>query len=178
VLPAVETVAVVINAQTGIEAVTQRIMERAGERQQCRMIIVNKIDAENLDLPGLLGSQIQDSFGKECLPINLPAGGGAQVVDCFFNPAGDSDFSSVAATHSALIDQVVEVDEDLMALYLEQGEDLQPEQLHAPFERALREGHLIPICFVSARTGRESRNCWRSSSICSPTPLRASPNRS
>ena len=152
VLPAVETVAVVINAQTGIEAVTQRIMERAGERQQCRMIIVNKIDAENLDLAGLV-DQIQESFGRECLPINLPAHRGAQVVDCFFNPTGDSDFSSVAATHSALIDQVVEVDEDLMALYLEQGEDLQPEQLHAPFEKALREGHLIPICFVSARTG-------------------------
>ena len=152
VLPAVETVAVVINAQTGIEAVTQRMMERAGERQQCRMIIVNKIDAENLDLPGLVG-QIRESFGTECLPINLPANRGAQVVDCFFNPAGDSDFSSVAAAHSALIDQVVEVDEELMALYLEQGEDLQPEQLHAPFEKALREGHLIPICFVSARTG-------------------------
>ena len=42
-----------------------------------------------------------------------------RVVDCFFNPAGESDFSSVAATHSALIDQVVEVDEELMALYLE-----------------------------------------------------------
>ncbi|HCK82768.1 MAG TPA: elongation factor G [Candidatus Competibacter sp.] len=152
VLPAVETVAVVINAQTGIEAVTQRIMERAGERRQCRMIVVNKIDAENLDLAGLV-SQIQDSFGKECLPVNLPAKDGNQVVDCFFNPAGDSDFSSVAAAHSALIDQVVEMDEELMALYLDQGEDLQPDQLHAPFEKALREGHLIPICFVSARTG-------------------------
>ena len=54
VLPAVETVAVVINAQTGIEAMTQRMMERAAERRQCRMIIVNKIDAENIDLPGLL----------------------------------------------------------------------------------------------------------------------------
>ncbi|MBK8183913.1 MAG: elongation factor G [Candidatus Competibacteraceae bacterium] len=151
-LPAVETTAVVINAQTGIESGTQRIMERASERQQCRMIIVNKIDAENVDLAGLLG-QIQDSFGKECLPINLPAGGGTHVVDCFFNPAGDSDFSNVAAAHSALIDQVVEVDEELMALYLEQGEDLHAEQLHAPFEKALREGHLIPICFVSARTG-------------------------
>ena len=131
VLPAVETVAVVINAQTGIEAVTQRAMERAGERHQCRMLIVNKIDAENIDLPGLL-RQIQDTFGKECLPINLPAGGGTRVVDCFFNPAGDSDFYDVAAAHSAPIDQVVEVDEDLMALYLEQGADLQPAQLHAP----------------------------------------------
>ncbi|HRF62389.1 MAG TPA: elongation factor G [Candidatus Competibacter sp.] len=152
VLPAVETAAVVINAQTGIEAVTQRMMERAGERQQCRMIIVNKIDAENIDFPGLL-DQIQNAFGKECLPINLPASGATRVSDCFFNSTGDSDFSSVAAAHSTLIDQVVEVDEDLMALYLEQGEDLQPEQLHAPFEKAMREGHLVPICFVSARTG-------------------------
>ncbi len=152
VLPAVETAAVVINAQTGIEAVTQRMMERAGERQQCRMIIVNKIDTENIDFPGLL-DQIQDAFGKECLPINLPASGATRVSDCFFNSTGDSDFSSVAAAHSTLIDQVVEVDEDLMALYLEQGEDLQPEQLHAPFEKAMREGHLVPICFVSARTG-------------------------
>jgi elongation factor G len=152
VLPAVETVAVVINAQTGIEAMTQRMFERVAERRQCRMIVINKIDAENLDLPTLL-DQIQESFGKECLPINLPANGGASVVDCFFNAAGDSDFSSVASAHSALMDQVVEMDEDLMALYLEQGEDLQPEQLHAPFEKALREGHLIPVCFVSARTG-------------------------
>src|SRR4029450_458820 len=54
--------------------------------------------------------------------------------------------------HGALVDQVVEVDEELMALYLEQGE-VAPEELHAPFEKALREGHLVPVCFVSARTG-------------------------
>ena len=49
---------------------------------------------------------------------------------------------------------MVEVDEKLMALYLEQGEELlNPEQLHDPFEQALREDHLIPICFCSAETG-------------------------
>ena len=174
VLPAVETVALVINAQTGIEAMTQRMMERAAERRQCRMIIINKIDAENLDLPGLL-SQIQDSFGKECLPINLPANGAAGVVDCFFNPAGESDFSSVAAAHSALIDQVVEMDEDLMAIYLEQGDDLQPDQLHAPFEKALREGHLIPICFVSARTGAGVKELLNIFAKLLPNPLEGNP---
>jgi elongation factor G len=152
VLPAVETAAVVINAQAGIESVTLRMMRRAAERDLCRLIIVNQIDAEDLDLEDLLG-QIQETFGKECLPLNLPADGATRVVDCFFNPAGDSDFSSVPDAHQALIDQVVEVDEELMALYLEQGEELAPEQLHAPFEQALREGHLIPVCFVSATTG-------------------------
>lgn len=174
VLPAVETAAVVINAQMGIESGTQRIMERAAERQQCRMIIVNKIDAENVDLAGLL-SQIQESFGKECLPINLPASGGSTVVDCFFNPAGDSDFSNVSAAHSALIDQVVEVDEELMALYLEQGEDLHPEQLHAPFEKALREGHLIPVCFVSARTGAGVKELLDIFVKLLPNPLEGNP---
>jgi elongation factor G len=116
------------------------------------MILINKIDAENADREGLL-ARIQDVFGKECLPINLPAHGRKDVVDCFFNPDGDADFSSVKAAHAALVDQVVEVDEDLMALYLEQGEELEPEQLHAPFEKALRDGHLIPVCFASARTG-------------------------
>ena len=174
VLPAVETVAVVINAQTGIEAVTQRMMERAAARRLCRMIVVNKIDAENVDLPGLL-DQIQETFGRECLPINLPAKQGATVVDCFFNPSGDSDFSSVAAAHSALIDQVVEVDEDLMTLYLEQGEDLQPEQLHEPFEKALREGHLIPICFVSARTGAGLEDLLDTFTRLLPNPTEGNP---
>jgi elongation factor G len=150
-LEGVETAAIVINAQSGIEMITARMMDWAAKRNLCRMIIINKIDAEHVDLSGLL-TRIQETFGKECLPINLPAHGGSKVVDCFFNPAGESDFSSVAQAHQALVDQVVEVDAELMELYLEQGE-VAPEQLHAPFEEALRQGHLVPICFVSARNG-------------------------
>jgi elongation factor G len=150
-LPAVETAAIVINAQNGIEMMTTRMMQWAERRKLCRMIVVNRIDAENVDIPAIL-ARIQAAFGKECLPINLPADGGKRVVDCFFNPAGEADFSSVAEAHQALIDQVVEVDETLMAKYLEQGE-VRPAELHAPFEQALREGHLIPVCFTSARNG-------------------------
>ncbi len=151
-LAGVETAVVVINAQTGIELNTTRMMRSAAKRGLCRMVLINKIDAENADPEGVL-KRVQEVFGKECLPINLPAHGRKDVVDCFFTPDGDADFSSVKAAHSNLIDQVVEVDEELMSLYLEQGSELSPEQLHAPFEKALREGHLIPVCFASARTG-------------------------
>src|SRR5437867_6099389 len=150
-LDAVETAAVVVSAQSGLEMIASRMMDWAGKRGLCRLVIVNKIDAENVDVPKVLAA-IQAAFGKECLPINLPAGGGKKVVDCFFNPDGESDFSSVANAHRALVDQVVEVDEELMSLYLEQGE-IAADQLHAPFEKALREGHLVPVCFVSAKTG-------------------------
>src|SRR6188472_4223416 len=91
-LDAVETAAIVVNASSGIEMITSRMMEWAADRKLCRVVIVNKIDAENVDAQALLAA-IQDAFGKECLPINLPAGGGKRVVDCFFNPSGESDFS-------------------------------------------------------------------------------------
>lgn len=153
VLPAVETAAIVINAQTGIEAITSKMMEDTGAQRLCRMIIVNKIDAEDLDLAGLL-DDIRSTFGSECLPINLPSANGDAVVDCFFQPSGaDTLFSNVELAHTQIVDQVVEVDDELMELYLEQGEELAPEQLHEPLEKALRDGHLMPICFVSATTG-------------------------
>ncbi len=150
-LEAVETAAIVINATTGIEMMSARMMDWAAGRHLCRMVIVNKIDAQGVDLAGLV-TRIQDAFGKECLPLNLPAAGGTQVVDCFFNPSGEADFSSVEAAHRALVEQVVEVDPDFVERYLNDG-DVDPRELHAPLEQALREGHLIPICFVSARNG-------------------------
>jgi elongation factor G len=150
-LAAVETAVVVVNAETGIQLATDRMLKWAAKRNLCRMIVINRIDAENADLPAIL-SRIQQAVGRECLPINLPSKGGKDVVDCFFSPDGEADFSSVKEAHSALVDQVVEVDEALMEKYLEQGE-VAPEQLHAPFEKALREGHLIPVCFASAKNG-------------------------
>ena len=150
-LAAVETAAIVINAMNGIEMMTGRFMQVAQKRGLDRLIIVNKIDGENVNCAALLG-QIQEIFGKECLPLNLPSGNRTKVSDCFFAPDGEADFSSVDEAHKALVEQVVEVDESLMEKYLEKGE-VTPEELHEPLEQALREGHLIPVVFTSARTG-------------------------
>lgn len=150
-LDAVETVAVVVDATRGVDMTTSRMMQWAQTRKLCRMVIVNKIDAPEADLPALL-ADLQSAFGRECLPINLPSGGAKKVSDCFFKDGGDTDFSSVAEAHQALVDQVIEVDEALMERYLENG-SVAPDELHASFERALREGHLVPVCFVSAETG-------------------------
>lgn len=179
VFPAVETVAVVMSAAVGIEPVARRLMHLAGERKLCRMIVINKIDHENIDLGGLV-AQIQETFGKECLPINLPAEGGLKVVDCFFNREGESDLGSVGAAHTAILDQVVEVDEDLMAVYLEQG-DVSVEQLHEPFCKALRQGHLVPICFTAARRHDDAEASAGVDSLlevlvkCAPNPLEGNP---
>ena len=153
VLQAVEAVAVVVSAVSGPDTVTRRLMDFARERGLGRLLVINKIDSPDAGSADLL-ERLREQFGPECLPINLPSANGAAVADCFFHPRGvPVDFSTVEAAHTHIVDQVVELDERLMSLYLEQGEALAPEQLHAPFEQALREGHLVPVCFTSAETG-------------------------
>lgn len=151
-LAAVDTALIVINAQTGIELSAERMMRLATARNLCRMIVINKIDADNIDLPKLIG-EIRERFGRECMLLDLPAHHGQDVVEVLGHDDGESDFESVAVAHRALIDQIVEEDEDLLARYLDEGKDPDPDELHAPFEKALRAGHLIPIMFVSAKTG-------------------------
>src|SRR5687767_6081005 len=148
-LPAVETVAVVINATSGIEVVTRRMMEAAKAQNLPRAIIVNKIDSPEVDLEGLVES-IRETFGPECLPVNLPSQKGKAVVDCLLNTDGESDFDTVKRCHAAMLDQIVEMDENLMEKYLG-GEEPDYAALHAPFERAMDEGHLVPILFADAK---------------------------
>src|SRR5262245_41868178 len=175
VLEAVEAAAIVISATSGVDTVTERLMEFSRDRGLCRLVIVNKIDSRDARPEEVL-QQVRDYFGAECLPLNLPCEGRSGVVDCFFQPHGKpADFSTVEAAHTQIIDQVVEVDEELMALYLEQGEELSPAQLHDPFEKALREGHLIPVCFVSAETGAGVRELLDIFVRLMPNPTEGNP---
>jgi len=177
-LEAVETAAVVVSAANGVEPVTQRMMDFARDRELCRLIIVNKIDSREAQSEQVL-AQLRETFGRECLPLNLPAQRGQAVVDCFFQPASAAglrpDFSTVEAAPTQIIDHGGEVDEDLMARYQEQGEELTPEQLHDPFERALREGHLVPVCFVSAETGAGVKELLEIFARLMPNPLEGNP---
>jgi len=80
-LEAVETAAVVVDASAGVGAVTRRAMRAASGL--CRMLIVNKIDVAPEKLDALM-AELRETFGKVCLPINLPSPDGKRVVDCFF----------------------------------------------------------------------------------------------
>ena len=172
---AVETVCVVVDANHGVEYGSRRMMEVARARNLCRVIVVNKMDADPGKLQVLL-QQLRSSFGPECLPINLPTSNGSAVVDCFFNPSGESDVENVAEAHQRIIDQVVEINESVMGRYLEEGvSGLSGQDLHDAFEQCLREGHLIPVCFVSARTGAGVKELLELAERLFPSPLEGNP---
>jgi len=174
-LAAVETVAVVVDADAGISYGTQRMMEYARARNLCRVLVVNKIDHPGAKLAALLDS-LRDAFGPEVLPINLPAEGGKSVVNCFWQSSGNSNLGDVAEWHQKIIDQVVEINETVMDHYLDLGEGgLSGAELHDAFEQCLREGHLVPVCFVSARNGVGIRELLEVAERLFPHPGEANP---
>jgi elongation factor G len=154
-LHAVDTAAIVIDAHSGIAVNTRRVFQEAGARGVGRVIIINKLDAENVDFPALLGN-IHELFGKVCIPFNVPIGHGTDfkgVVSALAPPEkSDGALVDVAATHEALLEAIIEVDEAVTERYFE-GQLPSSEELARLIPEAVAKGSLIPIISVSAKSG-------------------------
>ncbi|QSX75090.1 elongation factor G [Lysobacter arenosi] len=172
---AVETVVIVVDADSGVEYGTRRMMEYAKGRNLCRALVINKIDHEAASVERVL-ADLRDTFGPECLPLNLPADGGKKVIDCLGNTTGDSDLGPVADWHQKIIDQIVEINESVMEHYLDVGEGgLSGDELHDAFEQCMREGHLVPVLFCSARNNVGVRKLLDIAEQWFPNPAEANP---
>ncbi len=154
-LNGVDTAAIVIDAHSGIGVNTRRVFQEAGRRGVGRVIVINKLDAENVDFRGLLSS-IQELFGLACIPYNVPLGHGSdyQGVVSALNPPDKTDGAlvDVVATNEALIEAIIEVDEGVTERYFE-GQLPTSEELTRLIPAAVAEGTLIPVISVSAKTG-------------------------
>src|SRR5437660_7582639 len=153
-LTAVETAVAVISAVNGIEVNTRRLFNEAGKRGLARMLVLNKMDADNIDFDGLLKT-IQDTFGKSCVLFNAPVGQGAQFsgVVSILNPPASPPAGclvDVAAARSKLVDAVVESDDALMEKYLMEG-SVSAEELTSVLPKALAAGTVVPIFCTSAK---------------------------
>ena len=153
-LTAVETVAVVVSAPDGVGVNTRRMFAEAGKRGLARMLVLNKMDGDNINFAGLLKT-LQDSFGKGCVLFNAPVGQGAQFagVVSVLNPPPEAPrgvLVDLAAARSKLVDAVVEADDALMEKYLMEG-SVSAEELAAAVPKALAAGTVIPIFCTSAK---------------------------
>ncbi|MCC4831063.1 elongation factor G [Shewanella sp. 10N.7] len=179
-LPGVESVILVVNAGVGIESVTKRAFEAARRQGKAVIIAINHMDGNETNVSEVM-MDIQHQFGHRCLPVNLPHtnadGVVDSVVDCYLHcdETTSTLFSSPTQARDELVDTVLEEDEALMELYLEQGESLSPEQLHAPLETALRMGHLVPVCFTSAEQDIGIGSLLEMLIKLMPSPLEANP---
>ncbi|MHC4976273.1 MAG: elongation factor G [Planctomycetota bacterium] len=173
-LPACETVCIVVDATKGIQTVTRRMMRIAAERKFPRLIVINKMDHVSAEELEELVGHLRETFGNECLCANLPTGGGAGVIDVINAGEGETDILSVADAHTQILDQVVEIDDDLMGEYLESG-TVEKGKLHDAFEQALREGHLVPMLFASAKDGVGTKELLDFVAHWCPNPIEGNP---
>jgi elongation factor G len=148
-IPAIETAVLVISASAGIEMNTRKLFHAATSAGKARLIVINKMDAENVDLGELVG-RIQETFGKQCRCANLPSEDKNSVIDCITNDKGNSPIMDAATAHTELMESVIEADDALMEKYLG-GDEVTPEQIAAVFVKAMVSGTIIPIVFTNAR---------------------------
>jgi elongation factor G len=153
-LNVVETAAIVISAPNGVEVNTRRMFAEAGKRGLARMLVINKMDADNIALDAVIKA-IGDSFGKGCVIFNAPIGTGAKFsgVVSALNPPDKPPAGvalDIAAARSKLMDAIVEADDALMEKYLTEG-TVSADELNAAIPKALAAGTVIPIFFTSAK---------------------------
>jgi elongation factor G len=153
-LGAVETVVVVVSAVNGIEVNTRRMFNEAGRRGLGRMLVINKLDADNVKFNDLV-MLIQETFGKACVLFNAPIKPGHDFSDVvgFLDPPAAPPAGcpvDLAAARSQLIDAVVESDEALMEKYLGEG-SVSTEELVAAIPNAIAAGTVVPMFCTSAK---------------------------
>ncbi len=158
----------VVSAAAGVEVNTRRMFKMAESLNLPKAIVVNKIQAEHVNLPDVMAA-ITETFGSACKPMNLPADGGTGVVDCFTGDSGDSDLGGVDEAHTELMESIIEADEALMEAYLGE-EEISPEQLAQAFGKAMVAGTVIPVLFTDSRAAVGTRELLDAMAAHFPSP--------
>ncbi len=150
---AVETAVIVINAHAGIQVNTRRVFNEAGKAGLGRILVVNKLDDENIDFPALIET-IRETFGTQCVLFNVPLGSGHQLrgVASTLNVPADAAGALIDPNeiHDPLLESIVEADDAAMERYFE-GQLPSPEELSKLIVRAVAAGTLVPILCCSAK---------------------------
>ena len=167
----VESAVVVINAQSGVEPVTERVWRYADEAGIPRIVLVNQMDhpkAGGGEGLSALIADLNDRWGRNCVPVQLPISGPDGfhgVVDLVtmqaytYTPGGDgrgkvsaeipaSLTADAKARHEALVELVAEGKDELMEEYFDKG-TLAPDHLTAALHEAIREDRIFPVLFSS-----------------------------
>ncbi len=168
-LPA-ETAVIVVNAQHGIESVTDRVWNFAAELNLPRVILINQVDHPKADSrTGRMEmlEVMRERWGRQVVPVQLPIvdqHGFHGVVDLvtmeayFYMPDGDGRGTVGAiphmlendakTAHEALIELVAEGKDELMEEFFAVG-TIPKDHLITALHEAIREDRIFPVLYAS-----------------------------
>ena len=193
----VESAIILVNAQNGIEAVTERVWRYADEAGIPRVVVVNQMDHPKAGAGGGLSALIDDlvdRWGRNCVPVQLPitgAEGFHGVVDLvtmeafYYTPGGDgrgkvtteipANIAADAKTrHEALVELVAEGKDELMEEYFDSG-TLTKEHLIEALHEAIREDRIFPVLFSSGLSNMALDHLLDFIKAYTPAPVERAP---
>ena len=156
----------VVSGVDGVEVQTEEIWRLAEEEGIARAVFVNKLDRERADFPEVLGA-LKGVFGTGIAPIQVPIGtesdlsGVANLVGgrAFTYTEGDPTASEgpvpagvesrVEELHTALVEAVVETDDEMLERYFE-GQEPSGDELIAGVHKGMVAGAAFPVLCGSA----------------------------
>ncbi|MCH2498886.1 MAG: elongation factor G [Dehalococcoidia bacterium] len=152
-LRVVEGAVLVLAAPSGVDVGTERSWNMCEAAGIPRMFVVNKMDRENANFARNV-SDIQASFGRQCIPFQVPLGDAQEFkgVVSIINPPADIPAEiadEVAAARDRLIEAAAESDDDLADRYLS-GEQLSVDEVISGVRTAVLAGELVPILATSS----------------------------
>ncbi len=149
-LNAVETAVICVNAVDGLRVNTRKMWDQAGKLGRARIVAVNKMDSDNVKFAELVAS-IRESFGRECVPVQLPSGTGdafKSVVGLLGGAEGaPAEFKDLA---NEAREKLMESDDAILEKYLN-GESVSAEEIAKALPKALAQGKVVPILCTSAK---------------------------
>jgi elongation factor G len=193
----VESAVVLVNAQNGVEAVTERVWRFAEEANIPRIVLVNQMDHPKAGggrgLSALI-DDIHERWGRNCVPVQLPisdAQGFHGVVDLItmqaftYTPGGDgrgkasgeipASLAAEAKTrHEALVELVAEGKDELMEEYFEKG-TIAEDHLIAALHEAIRDDRIFPMLFSSGLANMALDHLLDFIKVYAPSPVERAP---
>jgi elongation factor G len=158
---------VLISAESGVKAQTERVWQWVGQHGIASIVVMNEMDHERANFAQAL-AMAQKAFNNKPVPVHVPLGEGANfrgVIDLIHMRAFTyrNDLSGAVEEadipgpqqdmayqyRSQLIERVAESDDELLEKYLEQGE-LSTEELSTALRAATLRGDLAPLTVASA----------------------------
>jgi elongation factor G len=192
----VEAALIVVNAQIGAEAVTDRVWKYAAEVNLPRILVINQIDHPKAD--SRIGRQhmvelMQEKWGRQVVPVQLPIvdqHGFHGVVDLvtmkafLYEPDGDGHGEaakipeSVAAdakvAHEALVELVAEGKDELMEEFFREG-TIPEHHLLAALHEAIREDRIFPVLYASGLRNVGTDHLLDFLKVYAPAPVEREP---
>ena len=148
---AVETVAICVNAHDGVGVPARRRFQEAGKAELVRLVVLTRIDAENIE-PEALMESLRANFGEHVIPLNFPdtfGPGVTRIFNVFAEDLPEAVKPQAEALRKQVIEAVVECDDALIEKYFSEGAVTKEELFHA-FPKAIRTGHIVPVLHTSS----------------------------